>query len=188
MVFCEMANDSKRYVIVGNGFAGTTAAEHLRKLDPTSSIVMFADEPYPLYNRISLPPFLRGQLPEAKVFMRDIAAHEKHAIDLHLGTRVEAIDEVGKTVTAGGREWPYDALLVATGGRPNPADVPGAEGAQNVYNFQYMDDLAATHAVEECGLDRRIVHRVRTRGSLRRSQSGDALARARAALPAPYAR
>jgi NAD(P)H-nitrite reductase large subunit len=143
MVFCEMANDSKRYVIVGNGFAGTTAAEHLRKLDPTSSIVMFADEPYPLYNRISLPPFLRGQLPEAKVFMRDIAAHEKHAIDLHLGTRVEAIDEVGKTVTAGGREWPYDALLVATGGRPNPADVPGAEGAQNVYNFQYMDDTKA---------------------------------------------
>ena len=140
---------SHRFVIVGNGFAGTTCAEQLRKLDPTCSIVLFADEPYCLYNRIALPPLLRKQVTEQKVIMRDVAWHEKHGIDLRLSTRVERIDVAGKTVTANGREEPWDALLIATGGRPNPASVPGAAGAQNVYNFQYMSDtLAISHALE----------------------------------------
>jgi 3-phenylpropionate/trans-cinnamate dioxygenase ferredoxin reductase subunit len=139
-----VTTQARRYVIVGNGFAGTTCAEQLRKNDPACSIVLFADEPYPLYNRISLPPMLRGQIPESKVMMRDVAAHEKHRIDLRLGTRVEKINAEEKTVVYnGGKEEPYDALLLATGGRPNPATVPGAKGAENLYNFQYLDDTKA---------------------------------------------
>jgi NAD(P)H-nitrite reductase large subunit len=136
-------SDQRRYAIVGNGFAGTTCAEHLRKLDPTSSIVLFADEPYPLYNRIALPPLLRKQVTKQKVIMRDLVWHEKHGIELHLGTPVDRIDAAGKAVEAAGRSFPYDALLVATGGRPNPSVTPGAAGAANVYNFQYMDDTLA---------------------------------------------
>jgi 3-phenylpropionate/trans-cinnamate dioxygenase ferredoxin reductase subunit len=135
-------SDQRRYVIVGNGFAGTTCAEHLRKLDTSASIVMFADEPYPLYNRIALPPLLRKQVTQQKVIMRDQAWHDKHGIELHLATRVERIDAVAKTVYADGTGHPYDALLVATGGRPNRAEVDGAD-ASNVYNFQYMDDTLA---------------------------------------------
>ncbi|HYZ17305.1 MAG TPA: FAD-dependent oxidoreductase, partial [Candidatus Acidoferrum sp.] len=71
------------------------------------------------------------------------AWHEKHKIDLRLATRVEKINVAEKTVLADGREEPYDALLLATGGRPNPATAPGAAGAGNVYNFQYMDDTKA---------------------------------------------
>jgi NAD(P)H-nitrite reductase large subunit len=139
----------RKYVIVGNGFAGTTCAEQLRKADPTASIVLFGDEPYCLYNRIALPPLLRKQVTEQKVIMRDLAWHEKLGIELHLGTRVEAIDAAGKTVSAGGVTYPYDALLLATGGRPNPTQAPGAAGAANVYNFQYLDDTKAiSHALE----------------------------------------
>ncbi len=144
-----MRADQRKYVIIGNGFAGTTAAEQLRKLDPAGSITMFADEPYPLYNRIALPPLLRGQVTEAKVIIRDIAWHEKHAIDLRLGTRVDKIDPAAKTVLAAGREWPFDALLVATGGKPNACESPGAAGAENLFNFQYMDDTKAiSHQLE----------------------------------------
>ena len=135
-----MHSDHRRYVIVGNGFAGTTAAEHLRKNDPTASIVMFGDEPYTLYNRIALPPLLRKQVAQSKVIIRDLAWHEKHAIDLHLSTRVESIDVEGKVVHVGGKAYPYDALLIATGGRPNRSEAPGAAGAHNLLNFQYMDD------------------------------------------------
>lgn len=138
-----MRTDQRTYVIIGNGFAGTTAAEHLRKLDPASSITLFADEPYPLYNRIALPPLLRGQVTAAKVIIRDIDWHVKHAIDLRLGVRVETINPADRTVLAAGREWPYDALLVATGGKPNPCESAGAAGAHNLFNFQYMDDTKA---------------------------------------------
>ncbi len=138
-----MNASDRKYVIVGNGFAGTTCAEGLRKIDAACSIVMFADEPYTLYNRIALPPLLRKQVAQQKVIIRDLAWHEKHRIDLHLRTRVERIDAVEKVVYAEGKGFPYDALLVATGGRPNPSDAPGATGAANVFNFQYMDDTLA---------------------------------------------
>lgn len=136
--------DVRRYVIVGNGFAGTTAAEQLRKHDPTSQITLFGDEPYPLYNRISLPPMLRRQIPEEKVMIRDAAWHERHAIDLRLLTRVERISTDEKLVVASdGHEYPYDALLIATGGRPNSIGAPGGRDAHNLFNFQYLDDTRA---------------------------------------------
>jgi NAD(P)H-nitrite reductase large subunit len=138
-----MNGNNRRYVIVGNGFAGTTCAEQLRKADPACSITLFTDEPYCLYNRIALPPLLRKQVSEAKVMMRDLAWHEKMNIALHLSTRVDRIDAVERVAYAGGTGYPYDALLVATGGRPNPCPSPGADGAHNIYNFQYMSDTLA---------------------------------------------
>jgi NAD(P)H-nitrite reductase large subunit len=104
---------------------------------------LFTDEPYTLYNRIALPPLLRKQVTQQKVIIRDLAWHEKHRIELHLSTRVDRLDVVERVAYAAGRGYPYDALLIATGGRPNRCESSGAEGAHNVYNFQYMDDTLA---------------------------------------------
>lgn len=135
-----MESGVRRYVIVGNGFAGTTAAEQLRKIDPACEIDLFGDEPYTLYNRISLPPMLRNQIPQAKVMIRDEAWHEKQRIGLHLRAPVDRIVPQERIVESGGRSFPYDSLLVATGGRPNPTGKPGSEGAANLFPFQYLDD------------------------------------------------
>lgn len=132
-----------RYIIVGNGYAGTTCAEHLRKIDASASITLFTDEAYPLYNRIALPPLLRKQVTEQKVIIRNLDWHEKHAIDLKLRTRVEHVVADEKYVIADGKGYPYDALLLSTGGRPNRPTEPGGEAAANVYNFQFMDDTKA---------------------------------------------
>jgi NAD(P)H-nitrite reductase large subunit len=132
-----------RYVIVGNGFAGTTAAEQLRKHDPSCEITLFGDEPYTLYNRISLPPMLRRQIPEEKVMIRNLAWHEEHRIDLHLRTYVERVIPQECVVQVDGKSYPYDALLLATGGRPNPTGKPGSENAGNLFPFQYLDDTRA---------------------------------------------
>jgi NAD(P)H-nitrite reductase large subunit len=138
-----MNSDVRRYVIVGNGFAGTTAAEQLRKHDPACEITLFGDEPYPLYNRISLPPMLRKQIPEAKVMIRNLAWHEEHRIDLRLRTHVDRVIPQERVVEADGKFYRYDALLIATGGRPNPTGKPGSEGAVNLFPFQYLDDTRA---------------------------------------------
>jgi 3-phenylpropionate/trans-cinnamate dioxygenase ferredoxin reductase subunit len=131
-----MHSDVRRYVIVGNGFAGTTAAEQLRKHDPACEITLFGDEPYTLYNRISLPPMLRKQIPEAKVMIRNLAWHEER-------THVERIVPQERVVVVDGKSYRYDALLIATGGRPNPTGKPGADGAANLFPFQYLDDTRA---------------------------------------------
>jgi NAD(P)H-nitrite reductase large subunit len=136
-------SELRRYVIVGNGFAGTTAAEQLRKHDPACEITLFGDEPYSLYNRISLPPMLRRQIPEAKVMIRSVAWHEEHRIDLRLRTHVERVVPQERVVEVDGKTYPYDALLIATGGRPNPIGKPGSEGAANLFPFQYLDDTRA---------------------------------------------
>ncbi|GAC1438335.1 MAG: FAD/NAD(P)-binding oxidoreductase [Chloroflexota bacterium] len=132
----------RRYVIIGNGIAGTMAAETLRKNDPNCSITLIGNEPYPLYNRVSLPPFLKLKASEDKVLMRTPEKHAERKIDLCLRTQVTNIDANGRCAyTACGKEFPYDALLVASGGRPNPLSVPGTEDVtQGICNFQTLDD------------------------------------------------
>ena len=45
---------------------------------------------------------------------------------------------------ADGARFPYDRLLVATGGRPNPLPAPGAApDVKGIFNFQYWDEAAA---------------------------------------------
>ena len=136
-----MATSRKRYVIVGNGVAGTTAAEQLRKDDPGCEVHLISEESYPLYNRVALPPFLKGAVSEEKVLMRSVEEHKEKGIELHLETRVSRIDADGRVAfTEDGREFPYDKLLIATGGRANPLKAPGAEGTRYIYHFQTLDD------------------------------------------------
>lgn len=136
-----MATHEKRYVIIGNGIAGTTAAETLRKNDPNCSIHLLTNEAYPLYNRVSLPRFLQGVIVEQKVMIRDVAWHEQRNITLMRETLVVSINtEERVVVTDKGQQLPYDALLIATGGWANTLNVPGASDAKHIYNFVTLDD------------------------------------------------
>ncbi len=136
-----MTTHDRRYVIIGNGIAGTTAADTLRKNDPNCSIHLLTNEPYPLYNRVSLPRFLQGVIVEQKVMIRDLAWHEQRNITLVTETMVTDVNaEERVVVTDNGQKFPYDALLVATGGWANPLRVPGAEGTRHIYNFVTLDD------------------------------------------------
>jgi len=132
--------DPQRYVVLGNGVAGTTAAETLRKNDPDCDITLFTDEPYPLYNRVALPPALKLKTPESKLFMKTMEFHKERNICFYPETRVTSVDLPRRTVlTDHGNEFVFDRLLVATGGTPNPIDVPGAT-ADGVCYFQSLDD------------------------------------------------
>src|SRR5215831_7207890 len=92
------AEVGKKYVIIGNGIAGTTCAQELRKNDPACDIWLLTNEPYPLYNRVSLPRFLQGALAEPKVMIRDFAWHEQQRIQLITETLVTTVDTVGCVV------------------------------------------------------------------------------------------
>jgi NAD(P)H-nitrite reductase large subunit len=136
-----LTTHDRRYVIIGNGIAGTTAADSLRKNDPNCSIHLLTNEPYPLYNRVSLPRFLQGVIVEQKVMIRDFAWHEQRNIQLITETMVKDVNTDERiVVTDNGQTLPYDALLVATGGWANPLRAPGAEGTQHIYNFVTLDD------------------------------------------------
>ncbi len=140
MVEEGLADRDRRYVIIGNGAAGTTCAETLRKNDPNCEIMLLTDEPYPLYNRVALPRYLKGIVRQEKVFMRTVEQHAEKNIQLLLESVVRSVDAEGNTVLLeDGRELPYDALLVASGGWPNRLPCPGGDHPA-VFNFQTMDD------------------------------------------------
>ena len=54
----------KRYLIVGDGAAGRTAAASLRHADAEAVIGMCSDEPVPGYYRAALTNYLLGELRE----------------------------------------------------------------------------------------------------------------------------
>src|SRR6202048_4182575 len=119
---------TRKYVVIGNGIAGQTCAEELAKLDADASIVMIAAERYPLYNRVALPRYLRGQVRREKVLMRTVDDYARQGLDIHFETWATEIDATGKVVrTNRGQEFKYDALLIATGGRPKPPPWPGSD-------------------------------------------------------------
>src|SRR5256885_8052398 len=148
---------SRRYVVIGNGIAGQTCAEELRARDSECSIVMLAAERHPLYNRVALPRFLRGQVREEKVMMRTVEDYEKRGLDIHFETWATEVDVAGKVVrTNRGQEFPYDALLIATGGRPKPPPWPGSDQVSQVLGFQTIDDTVVIIAMSD-GAERVLV-------------------------------
>ncbi len=157
----ELAADvGKKYVIIGNGIAGTTCAQMLRNNDLACDIWLITNEPYPLYNRVSLPRFLQGVLAEQKVMIRTREWHDEQRITLLTETVVTRVDTDERVVYLDrGGPLRYDALLVATGGWANPLRVPGAEGTKRIYNFVTLDDtkeiiaaaLESKHAVTSGG-------------------------------------
>ncbi|MBV9279306.1 MAG: NAD(P)/FAD-dependent oxidoreductase [Chloroflexi bacterium] len=137
------STDGARFVIIGNGVAGTTAAEHIRKNDPQADVTLIAGESYPLYNRVALPIFLKGRVAEKNVMMRTREIHQQRGVRLLLDTWVDTINLEERLVcTADGKELPFDRLLIATGGTPRPLEVPGAH-LHGVYAFQTLDDTKA---------------------------------------------
>jgi 3-phenylpropionate/trans-cinnamate dioxygenase ferredoxin reductase subunit len=133
---------SQRFVIIGNGIAGTTCAEILKAESPEASVTMVGLEPYPLYNRVALPRYLKGGIPRERVLMRTVEQHKEKGIDLRLERVANKLDVEGTTVHFDdGSELPYDQLMICTGGRPSPYPAPGAgEVRDKTYGFQTLDD------------------------------------------------
>ncbi len=102
---------------------------------------MIAAERHPLYNRVALPRYLRGQVRREKVLMRSVEDYEAKGLEIHFETWCTEVDPQAKLVrTNRGQEFKYDALLVATGGRPKPPPWPGSDEVEHVYGFQTLDD------------------------------------------------
>lgn len=131
-----------RYVIIGNGVAGTEAAIALRRRDAQARIVVVSEESDHFFSRTALMYVLVGQLTH-----RDTEPYERDLYDRMGLERVRAravgLDTQGRRVLlAGGLDpVPYDRLLVACGSRPRPAPWPRAD-LRGIGHFVTHQDLA----------------------------------------------
>jgi NADPH-dependent 2,4-dienoyl-CoA reductase/sulfur reductase-like enzyme len=108
----------KRYVIVGNGIAGVSGAQAIRKEDGEGLITILSDEDRPFYSRPLIVDVMTGRRREDEILLLDEGGHRLRGFDLRLGVTVEAVDAKGAAVIADGKRIPYDRLLIAAGARP----------------------------------------------------------------------
>src|SRR6266446_3431499 len=120
---------SERVVIVGGGAAGFAAAEMLRREGFAGSVTLLSSDDAAPYDRPNCSKdYLAGNAPEDWMPLRPPEFYRDQSIELELRGNVTGIDAKGRQVTlAGGRNIPFDKLLLATGAEPLRLDIPGAD-------------------------------------------------------------
>jgi len=136
-------NNAPAMVIVGAGHVGGRAAQALREFAWAGPIMLVGAEPHLPYERPPLSKaLLTGERTAAQCALR---APESYAADniTHFVSQVAAIDPAARQITlADGRRFPYEALLLATGGQLRWIDIPGAH-LPGVLGLRTLDDAAA---------------------------------------------
>ena len=131
-----------KFVVIGNGIAGNTAAGSIRALDREAEITMISDQVHSFYSACALPRYLAGDLNKRGLFVKNRKDYHKDRVRLLFGQKVVALDVAGKKVVLEKASLDYDRLIVATGSRPL---LPPIEGVKlpGVYTFKYLDDAVA---------------------------------------------
>jgi len=130
-----------RYIIIGAGLAGGTAAEEIRKTDKDGDILLVGKESSRPYNRPPLSKelwFGREELED--IYLEDENYYAENNITLRLGAEIVGLDPQNKTITDNqGETYKYEKLLLATGGAPRKLTIPGGE-AEGIYYYRYVED------------------------------------------------
>jgi NAD(P)H-nitrite reductase large subunit len=128
-----------RYLLIGSGAAGLSAAEAIRRHDPSGVITVLSEEPHAFYSRPGLAYYLTGMIPETQLFPRPERDLRELGIQ-RLNGRALAIDPTAHTVqlAAGGR-IAYDRLLLAPGALAVRPKIPGIE-LEGVVTLDSLDD------------------------------------------------
>jgi NAD(P)H-nitrite reductase large subunit len=123
------------YIVIGQGIAGVTAAERLRKLNPRIPVTIITDELDYVYNRIDLPDIIAGKYEPMASTLRTADDFAKAGIECLMGvTAATLLRDEKSVVLSSGKRLRYDKLLLATGSLPVVPPVPGA-GAPGVYSL-----------------------------------------------------
>jgi NADPH-dependent 2,4-dienoyl-CoA reductase/sulfur reductase-like enzyme/pSer/pThr/pTyr-binding forkhead associated (FHA) protein len=115
------------YVIIGNGITGVTAAEILRAEDSAATIIVIADDPFPVYYRPALKDYLAGRVHEDKLWARPRSFYQDHTIHF-VSDRVAAVHAGHHLVQLqSGRQIGYQRLLLANGASAARLRCPGVQ-------------------------------------------------------------
>ena len=130
----------KKYLIVGNGVAGTTAAENIRKNDAAGKITIVTEEKLPFYYRIRLPDFLCGEVDESGLVAKKKEWYQKNNISLQLSTKITGGSIKDKILTSSsGEKIRFDRLILANGSTPNIPAISGSD-KKGVFTLRSIQD------------------------------------------------
>ncbi|HTY39946.1 MAG TPA: FAD-dependent oxidoreductase [Candidatus Paceibacterota bacterium] len=133
--------ETYKYVIVGGGVAGVTAAETIRQNDKEGTLAIVSDEPYPLYSRVMLskPTFFLGKIPFDSIYLKKPEWYTENKIAYITGKKATSLAPLPKTLTlSDGSQIGYEKLLLAVGVDARPWGILGSE-RRGVHYLRTLD-------------------------------------------------
>ena len=138
----------EQIVIIGGVAAGATAAAKVRRISPDAEITMLEAGPDISFANCGLPYFIGGDIKSrSKLILQSPESFkEQYDVNAHINTKVTAIDRAGhqiKTInTESGvqKTFEYTKLILAQGGRPITATLPGAD-YDHVFTLWTLEDM-----------------------------------------------
>ncbi|MCG3212275.1 MAG: Nitrite reductase [NAD(P)H] [Anaerolineae bacterium] len=130
-----------RYLIIGNGAAGVTAAETIRRRDPAGEITIVSAEPHPMYSRPGLAYVLLDVISPKQVIARQPEWYSRQRVELVYGRAVQLDPTRQQVKLDTGKVLAYDRLLIATGARATPPPYAGSE----LEGVVYLDTFDGTN-------------------------------------------
>ncbi|CAN5463621.1 hypothetical protein BH09PSE5_BH09PSE5_22620 [soil metagenome] len=127
----EFDRSIRSVVIIGNGVAGLTAAETVRRHHPECEVHLVSRERYQPYNRIAVSALINQRSGLHGMGLKPEAWYTEQRVTQWLNTRATRIDTTDRSVhLATGETLRYDRLIVANGSQAwaPPVENFGAEG------------------------------------------------------------
>jgi NAD(P)H-nitrite reductase large subunit/ferredoxin len=113
----------ERVVVVGNGVAGMGVAEALRRGSESLQIDIVGNEPFAFYNRMGIGRLVYDSAGLEALTLVPPDWPERQRIGVHRGAVALRIDREQRVLHLhGGKQLPYDRLVIATGARSTPPD------------------------------------------------------------------
>lgn len=136
----EKDEQNKKVIIIGGGAVGMAVATSLTR-HSNYSVTVFSKDVHTAYSQCGMPFVISGEIKDFEsLILRDNKYFEDIGIDLHLGTKVDAIDIGNHYISSVGKEYHFDKLVIATGSKPNiPLEIPGTS-LGNVFTLRTLSD------------------------------------------------
>lgn len=135
------STQAEKFIIIGNGAAGTAACEEIRKRNAVCDIEMISSEDVIGYNRPMLTKGILVEIDGLNFFIKPFEWYGENNIKLTLDMRVESIDAKGKSILlSNGEKRSYDKLIIATGAKANIPPIKGAD-LQGVHAIRTLADV-----------------------------------------------
>lgn len=129
------------YLIIGNGIAGLSATEEIRKKDSDASILIVSSEKPSTYWRTRLSDLISKDFNDDDLYVKKEPWYSERHIDEKLQTSVDRLDtDKNIAYLSNGEEIEYGKVLLATGARPFIPPIKNVD-SNGVFAIRTIDDL-----------------------------------------------
>jgi NAD(P)H-nitrite reductase large subunit len=131
-----------KQVIIGAGAAGVTAAQTIKKINPSDEVTIISIDDI-IHSRCMLHKYISGERDDRSVSFVDEDFTTENDIRWSSANQVLKIDTEKNTVVTDRGDIPYDNLLIATGANSVTPPVGDLRTAKNTFGLRNLSDAKA---------------------------------------------